>query len=89
MHAQRVLHRGINIHTWALLLLITEEWVHETPQVFLTMIRSHRRSWHMVRIEDPGSPPIAAVSLDLASPLQSEGLFLPNATPELNAVDHL
>jgi hypothetical protein len=68
-HARRVLHGVLNIHSGAILLLITEEWVQETPQAFLTMIRSHWRGWHLVLFEDRGSPHMAAESRHVARTL--------------------
>jgi len=53
------------------------------------MIRSHWRGWHIVLFEDRGAPHIAAASRDIARHLQIEFRFLPKATPELNAMDHL
>jgi transposase len=88
-HARRVLHGVLNIHSGELLLLITEEWVQETHQAFLTMIRSHWRGWHIVLFEDRGSPHTADASRELAKDLHIEVRFLPIATPELNAMDHL
>jgi transposase len=87
--ARRGLHGGLNIHSGELLLLITGEWVQETPQAFLTRIRSHWRGWNIVLCEDRGAPHTADASRELAKDLHLEGRFLPLATPELNAMDHL
>lgn len=87
--ARRVLHGVINIHSGDVLLLITGEWVKETHQAFLHMIRSHWRGWHIVLFEDRGSPHTADDSLELAVSLNIEIRLLPRATPELNAMDHL
>lgn len=87
--ARRVLHGAMNIYSGDVVLLITEEWVQETHQYFLTMIRSHWRGWHIVLFEDRGSPHMAEESLDLAQHLGIELRFLPTATPELNAMDQL
>jgi transposase len=70
-------------------LLITHEWVQETHQYFLRMIRTHWRGWHIVLFEDRGSPHTAEDSLELAHELDIELRFLPKATPELNAMDQL
>jgi transposase len=88
-HARRVLHGVLNIHRGELLLLITGEWVQETHQAFLTMIRSHWRGWNIVLFEDRGSPHTADASREPAKDLHIEVRFLPIATPELNAMDHL
>lgn len=53
------------------------------------MIRSHWRGWNIVLFEDRGSPHTAEASLELAFSLGIELRFLPRATPELNAMDHL
>lgn len=88
-HARRVLHGALNIHSGESLLLSTEAWDQETHQVFLTMIRSHWRGWHLGLFEDRGAPHIAPASRDLARHLRIELRLLPKATPELNAMDHL
>jgi transposase len=87
--AKRILHGALNVWSGDVLLLITEEWVQETPQVFLTMIRSHWRGWNVVVFEDRGSPHTAEASRELAQDLHLEVRFWPIATPELNAMDHL
>jgi transposase len=86
---KRVLHGALNIWSGAVLLLITPEWVQETHQYFLSMIRRQWRGWHIVLFEDRGSPHTAKESLELAQALGIELRFLPKATPELNAMDHL
>lgn len=88
-HARRILHGVLNVQNGEVLLLITEEWVQETHQAFLGMIRSHWRGWNIVLFEDRGSPHTASESLRLARALHIELRFLPKATPELNAMDHL
>jgi transposase len=88
-HARRVLHGVLNIGSGELLLLITEDWVQETHQAFLAMIRAHWRGWNIVLFEDRGSPHVAGKSRHLAQELRIELRFLPKATPELNAMDHL
>jgi transposase len=88
-HARRILHGVLNIHSGELLLLIAEEWIQETHQAFLAMIRAHWRGWNIVVFEDRGSPHTAAASRALAKNLHMEVRFLPVATPELNAMDHL
>jgi transposase len=87
--AKRILHGALNIWSGDVLLLITEEWVQETHQTFLTMLRSHWRGWNIVVFEARGSPPTADASRELAQDLHLEVRFLPIATPELNAMDHL
>ena len=87
--AKRILHGAINIESGAVLLLITWEWVRETHQYFLEMIRSHWRGWNIVLFEDRGTPHKAEDSLELAADLGIEIRWLPRATPELNAMDHL
>jgi transposase len=88
-HARRVLHGVLNIRSGEILLLITEEWVQETHQAFLTMLRSHWRGWQIVLFEDRGSPHLADATLHMAKERHIELRFLPKATPELNAMDHL
>jgi len=86
---KRVLHGVLNIGSGDVLLLIRQEWTQETHQGFLPMIRAHGRGWHIVLFEDRGSPPTAADSLEMAADWRIEVRFLPRATPELNAMDHL
>ncbi len=86
---KRILHGVINLATGAVLLLITDEWVQETHQYFLQMIRGYWRGWNIVLFEDRGSPHTAENSLTLAQEIGIEVRFLPRATPELNAMDHL
>ena len=87
--ARRILHGVITVRNGEVLLLITEDWVQETHQFFLAMIRSPWRGWHIVVFEDRGSPHLASESLRWARAQQIELRFLPRATPELNAMDHL
>jgi hypothetical protein len=87
--AKRVLHGALNVRTGALTLLITDQWDQATHQYFLTMVRSQWRGWHIVLFEDRGSPHTAEESLAMAAALHIELRFLPVATPELNAMDHL
>ena len=53
------------------------------------MIRAHWRGWDIVLFEDRGTPHTAEDTLALADDLRLELRFLPIATPELNAMDHL
>lgn len=87
--AKRVLHGAINVGSGDVLLLITHEWVQETHQAFLGMIRSHWRGWNVVLFQDRGSPHTADASVALADELGLEVRWLPTATPELNAMDQL
>jgi transposase len=87
--AKRILHGALNVGSGDALLLITDEWVQETHQYFLRMLRAHWRGWSIVCFEDRGSPHTADESLELASELAIELRFLPTATPELNAMDQL
>jgi hypothetical protein len=87
--AKRILHGAINVGSGDIALLITEEWVNETHQAFLSMIRSHWRGWNIVLFEDRAGQHTAEDSLDWAARLNLEVRLLPRATPELNAMDHL
>jgi transposase len=88
-HARRVVHGVLNIRSGDTLLLITDDWVQEPHQAFLRMISAHWRGWHIVLFEDRGSPHTADESRALAHALGLDVRFLPIATPELNAMDHL
>jgi hypothetical protein len=87
--SKRVLHGAINVKSGDACLLITEEWVNETHQAFLSMIRSHWRGWNIVLFEDRASQHRSPGSLAWAERLGIEVRLLPKATPELNAMDQL
>jgi hypothetical protein len=87
--AKRIVHGAINIQSGDVALLIPEEWVNETHQTFLTLIRSHWRGWNPVLFEDRASRHKSPSSLALAEELGIEVRLLPRATPELNAMDQL
>jgi transposase len=87
--AKRILHGAINIKSGEVALLITEEWINETHQTFLGMIRSRWRGWNIVLFEDRASQHKSPESLEWAERLRIEVRLLPRATPELNAMDHL
>lgn len=86
---KRILHGAINIVSGDVVLLITAEWVAESHQAFLRLVRGHWRGWHLILFEDRGTPHTAEESIDLAKRLDIEIRLLPRATPELNAMDHL
>jgi DDE superfamily endonuclease len=87
--AKRVLHGVINIRSGETHFLIADAWNQQTHQVFMRMIRRHWRGWYVVIFLDKGSPHTADESRLLAKELGLELKFLPTATPELNAMDHL
>jgi transposase len=86
---KHILHGAINVTSGDALLFISREWVQETHQAFLRMIRAHWRGWRIVLFEDRGTPHKAEESLELARTLGIEVRLLPRTTPELNAMDHL
>jgi transposase len=86
---KRILHGCLNVMSGDSLLFISREWVQETHQYFLRLIRSHWRGWRVVLFEDRGTPHTADESRELAAGLGIEVRLLPRATPELNAMDHL
>lgn len=86
---KHVLHGAINIVSGDAVLLNTTEWVAESHQAFLRLVRAHWRGWHLILFEDLGSPHAAEVSIDLAKRLDIEFRLLPRVHPELNAMDHL
>jgi hypothetical protein len=87
--SKRILHGAINIKSGDVALLITEEWVNEAHQMFLSMIRSQWRGWNIVLFEDRASQHTSPESRQWAEQLGIEIRLLPRATPELNAMDHL
>jgi transposase len=86
---KRILHGALNIRSGDVLLFITNEWDQETHKAFLHMIRTHWRGWNIVVFEDKGTPHTATSSRELAQRLKMKIRFLPTATPELNAMDHI
>lgn len=87
--AKRIVHGAINVYTGDLALLITHEWNQFTHQAFLKIIRGHWRGWNIVLFQDRGAPHKAAASQAYAAELGIEVRWLPRATPELNAMDHV
>jgi hypothetical protein len=87
--AKGVLHGALNVRTGALVLLITDYWDQATHPYFLPLVRAHGRGWHSGLCEDRGAPHTAEESRDMAAALHIEVRFLPVATPELHAMDHL
>ena len=87
--SKRILHGALNIKSGEVALLISPAWTQDTHQIFLRLIRAHWRGWQIVLFEDRGSPHTAEGSVRLAAALNMELRFLPRATPELNAMDHL
>jgi transposase len=88
-HARRIVHGALNIQTGAICLLITNLWNQVTHQDFLQVIRAQWRGWNLILFEDRGSPHTAEDSQTYARALNIQLRFLPRATPELNAMDHL
>ncbi len=88
-HARRIVHGVFNIGTGEIELLITKTWTHIPHQDFLQVIRRHGRGWQIVLFEDRGTPHTAEDSREYAASLDIQIRFLPRATPELNAMDHL
>jgi hypothetical protein len=87
--SKRILHGAINVRSGDVALLITEQWIKETHQTFLSMIRSRWRGWNVVLFEDRASQHKCPDSRTWAEHLGIEVRLLPKATPELNAMDHL
>ena len=88
-HARRIVHGAISIGTGDIQLLITPTWNQLTHQDFLQVLRGHWRSWNIILFEDRGSPHTAEDSQAYAASVGIQIRFLPRATPELNAMDHL
>jgi len=69
-------------------LLITEDWNQDAHEAFLRLVRAHWRGWNLVVFEDRATQQKAARAWAREC-LKIETRFLPRATPELNAMDHL
>jgi len=87
--ARRILHGAINIHTGEVLLVITKVWQQWDSQGFLGLIRRHWRGWNLILFQDRASQHTAPLTVEHAQNLKIEIRWLPKATPELNAMDHL
>jgi hypothetical protein len=87
--SKRIIHGAINIKSGDIELLITQQWNQETHQDFLELVRKRWRGWNIVLYEDRGAPHTSEDSRELAENIGLELRFLPRATPELNAMDHL
>lgn len=88
-HAKRLLPGALHVKSGEGLLFLTDVWNHDAHQACLRMLRQHGRGWNLGLCEDRGSPHTAAARLRQAKALHLEVRFLPRATPELNALDHL
>lgn len=88
-HARRIVHGVLNIRSGDVALLITNDWSQLTHQDFLSVVRSHWRGWNIVLFEDRARQHTAEDSQAEARQLGIEIRWLPRATPELNAMDHL
>lgn len=86
---KRIVHGALNIYTGDAALWITHDWDQYSHQAFLRMIRAQWRGWAIVLFQDRGAPHTAAASQAYAAQCGIEIRWLPRATPELNAVDHL
>jgi len=87
--AKRIVHGAINIYTGDLALFITHDWDQYSHRAFLKMVRSQWRGWAIVLFQDRGAPHKAFASQVYAAEIGIEVRWLPRATPELNAMDHL
>src|SRR4051812_29151125 len=84
--AKRILHGAINVKSGDVALLITEEWVNETHQAFLAMIRSHWRGWDIVLFQDRAPQPTPPGSRGWGGEPGAAIRPLPRAAPALDAV---
>jgi len=87
--SRRILHGAINVKTGDVALLITQEWTRGTHQGSLSVTRSPWRGWKVVLVGDRASQHTSPDSLEWAEELGIEVRLLPQATPELNARDHV
>ena len=87
--AQRIVHGAINGGPGEVAAMVTKSWTPEEHPDFLSVIRSHWRGWDLVLVEDRASPPTTPERLDWAETRGIEVRLLPQATPELNAMDPL
>ena len=55
----------------------------------INAVRAYWHGWRIILFEDRDTPYTAEESLETAADLGIELRFLPCATPELNAIDHL
>jgi transposase len=87
--ARRVLHGALNIYSGAVLVLRTEVGNEQTHQYFLPRLRAHWRGRQIVLFADRGTPHPTDDSGEVVREVDIERRWLPRATPELKALDHL
>jgi hypothetical protein len=88
--AKRILHGVLNI--WSGEVLVDDYsrvGPGNSPSGSADDSHAHWGGWRIVLFEDRGSPHTAEASQGLAAELSIPLRFLPRATPELNALDHL
>ena len=88
-NARRTLFGTIHLRSGHRLMVAQQRQRAAEFQAFLDIIRWHYRSWHVVMLLDEDTSHTAAETQELAEDLQIELLWLPNRTPELNAMDQL
>lgn len=88
-HGRRILHGTMNVWSGDVWLDVTETWNQDDHQEYLRMVRAHWRGWQIVLYEDRATQHKAPRSMERAESLGIEVRWLPRATPELNAMDHL
>jgi hypothetical protein len=88
-NAKRVIFGTINIRTGSRLFMEHKRHRGVDFQVFLEMVHSQYRGWHVDIVLDEDSSHTAHASTALADKLGIELLWLPKRSPHLNPMDHL
>jgi hypothetical protein len=88
-NARRVVFGAMNLRTGHRLFLVREHQRAVDFQAFLRLVHQHYRGWHVALLLDEDSSHTAGSSVELATELDIETIWLPKRSPKLNPMDHL
>jgi DDE superfamily endonuclease len=88
-NARRVIFGTLNLRNGSRLLLAQERQQADDFQVFLELIHSYYRGWHVALLLDEDPSHTAEDSVELAEDYDIDLLWLPKRCPKLNPIDTL
>src|SRR5262245_34642748 len=88
-NARRVVFGAMNLQNGSRLFLVQERPQAEDFQVFLEVLPSSYRGWHVALLLDEDASHTAAESVELAEDYGMDLLWLPKRCPQLNPIDTL
>jgi hypothetical protein len=88
-NARRVIFGAMNLRNGSRLFLAQERQQAEDFQVFLELIHSYYRGWHVALLLDEDPSHTAEDSVELAEDYDMDLLWLPKRCPKLNPLDTL